>query len=100
MKRRTLFAATISLCLVIANSVRADPASSSPAAALQASIDSANEPIFDGLGNLHHPVTSTTKSPLAQKFFDQGLSFIYAYNHDEATGSFKQAAHLDPGMAM
>ena len=36
-----------------------------------------------GYGDLHHPVTTT--NPEAQKFFDQGLRLIYAFNHDEAT---------------
>ena len=103
MNRRILFPATaIVLCLALANSSRAQPAASPPSTAgdLQASIDSVHEPIFDGLGNVHHAVTTKTNSTLAQQFFDQGLAFVYAFNHDEAAGSFKQAAHLDPGMAM
>ena len=67
---------------------------------LQASIDSVREPIFDGLGSLHHPVTTKTNSTLAQHFFDQGLTFVYAFNHDEAADSFRQAAQLDPNLAM
>ncbi len=51
-----------------------------------------------GMGSQHHPV-STTK-PEAQKFFDQGLSFVYAFNHDGAIRSFTRAAKLDPQMAM
>lgn len=51
-----------------------------------------------GVGNAHHPVT--TSSTQAQTFFDQGLRFIYAFNHDEATRSFERAAQLDPKMAM
>ena len=54
--------------------------------------------LFSGLGNHHHAVY--TNSAEAQKFFDQGLTFIYAFNHDEATRSFKRAAELDPHMAM
>src|SRR5258707_13574323 len=54
--------------------------------------------IRTGLGSLHHPV-STTK-PEAQRFFDQGLSLVFAFNHDEAIRSFKRAAELDPQMAM
>jgi tetratricopeptide (TPR) repeat protein len=54
--------------------------------------------IMTGLGSLHHPV-STTK-PEAQRFFDQGLSLIFAFNHDEAVRSFKRAAELDPQLAM
>jgi tetratricopeptide (TPR) repeat protein len=51
-----------------------------------------------GLGSLHHPVS--TSSPEARKFFDQGLRFVYAFNHDEAVRSFRRAAELDPQMAM
>jgi len=51
-----------------------------------------------GLGNLHHPVT--THNPQAQQFFDQGLRFIYAFNHDEAARSFAHAGELDPKLAM
>src|SRR5215813_7858158 len=51
-----------------------------------------------GLGNIDHPVS--TSNPEAQKFFNQGLSYIYAFNHAEAVRSFKQAAQLDPQLAM
>jgi tetratricopeptide (TPR) repeat protein len=99
MNRRSLFAAAIALItLALANPVCAE--SSSPASDLQASIDSAHEPQFDGIGNLHHPVTAKSSSTLAQQFFDQGLTFVYAFNHDEAAASFRQAAQYDPGMAM
>jgi len=54
--------------------------------------------IMAGLGDLHHPVT--TSNAEAQKFFDQGLRLIYAFNHDEAAKSFRRAAELDPKMAM
>jgi len=51
-----------------------------------------------GLGNIDHPVS--TKNPEAQKFFNQGLEYVYAFNHAEAVRSFKQAAQLDPQLAM
>jgi len=51
-----------------------------------------------GLGSHRHPVS--TSSPEAQKFFDQGLRYVYAFNHDEAVRSFGRAAQLDPQMAM
>jgi tetratricopeptide (TPR) repeat protein len=54
--------------------------------------------LVTGLGNLHHPVS--TKNPQAQKFFDQGLRFIYAFNHDEAARSFQKATELDPKLAI
>jgi len=54
--------------------------------------------LVTGLGDLHHPVS--THNPQAQQFFDQGLRFIYAFNHDEAVRSFQHAAELDPTLAM
>ncbi len=54
--------------------------------------------LMTGVGNAHHPVSS--KNPEAQKFFDQGLRFIYAFNHDEAARSFQKAADLDPKLAI
>jgi tetratricopeptide (TPR) repeat protein len=54
--------------------------------------------LLPGLGNHHHPVT--TGNRLAQRFFDQGLTLIFGFNHDEAVRSFKRAAELDPKLAM
>jgi tetratricopeptide (TPR) repeat protein len=54
--------------------------------------------LMNGLGDLHHPVS--TSNPEAQKFFDQGLRLIFAFNHEEAAGSFERAAELDPKLAM
>jgi tetratricopeptide (TPR) repeat protein len=54
--------------------------------------------LMPGLGDLHHPVS--TSNPEAQKFFDQGLRLIYAFNHDEAARSFHRAAELDSKLAM
>ena len=54
--------------------------------------------LVSGLGDIHHLVS--TSNPSAQQFFDQGLRFIYAFNHDEAARSFQHAAELDPKLAM
>ena len=48
----------------------------------------------DGLGTIDHPVT--TKSAEAQKYFNQGLAYMFAFNHAEGINSFKHAAELDP----
>jgi len=53
---------------------------------------------FDGLGPHTRPIG--TPSPEAQAWFDQGLNFLYAFNHDEAIRSFEAAAAADPGCAM
>ncbi len=50
------------------------------------------------MGSHHHPVSTTNAE--AQKFFDQGLAFVYAFNHEEAIRSFKRAAEIDPKLAM
>jgi hypothetical protein len=42
--------------------------------------------LFGGLGDFHRPIT--TNSPEAQAYFDQGMRFLCAFNHDEATRSF------------
>ncbi|MEO7539924.1 MAG: tetratricopeptide repeat protein [Pyrinomonadaceae bacterium] len=51
-----------------------------------------------GLGNVFHPVS--TKNRKAQAFFNQGLAYIYAFNHAEAVKAFTHAAVLDPDLAM
>src|SRR5262245_26015752 len=53
---------------------------------------------YAGLGV--HTRSVATSSPEAQKYFDQGLAFMYAYNHDEAVRAFQHASELDPQCAM
>ncbi len=55
-------------------------------------------PLFPGTGSHARPVT--TRSTEAQRYFDQGLAFLYAFNHDEAIRSFQAATRLDPACAM
>ena len=55
-------------------------------------------PIFKGLGNLKYPITS--KSEKAKRYFNQGLTLLYAFNHGEAGRSFKAAIELDSTCAM
>jgi len=55
-------------------------------------------PVLEGIGQNSFRVT--TSSARAQRFFDQGLSLAYAFNHAEALRAFKEAARLDPGCAM
>lgn len=55
-------------------------------------------PLFNNLGNHHHPIS--TKNPLAQRYFNQGLILAYGFNHAEAKRSFQEAARLDPDCAM
>lgn len=57
------------------------------------------QPALDpGVGSVHFPV-STTK-PEAQRFFDQGMAYLYGFNHGAAIRSFREAAKLDPRLGM
>ena len=55
-------------------------------------------PLWDGLGDHHHPIT--TRSALSQRYFDQGLRFVYAFDHPDAIRSFRLAQRIDPTCAM
>ena len=55
-------------------------------------------PTLEGLGELHYAIT--TSSDAAQRFFDQGLRLVYAFNHAEAIRAFEEAARLDPEAPM
>jgi tetratricopeptide (TPR) repeat protein len=55
-------------------------------------------PFFPGLGPYHRAVT--TRSEIAQKYFDQGLAFLYSFDQDAALTSFEAAAVCDPDCAM
>src|ERR1700687_2917995 len=54
--------------------------------------------LMPGLGQHHHMIS--TKNPEAQRFFDQGLTLVFAFNHEEAARSFRRAVELDPQSAM
>jgi len=54
-------------------------------------------PLIAGLGSYHRPITA--RSPAAQRYFDQGLRLLYAFNLEEAERSFAEAARLDPTCA-
>lgn len=49
--------------------------------------------LMPGMGNVHFPIS--TKNPLAQRFFDQGVSQLHGFWYFEAERSFRQAAALD-----
>ncbi len=54
-------------------------------------------PLYDDLGTHHHTITASAE---AQKYFDQGLRLVYAFNHDEAIASFKEGARRDANCGM
>jgi tetratricopeptide (TPR) repeat protein len=50
------------------------------------------------VGRQHHPIQAKNKA--AQEYFDQGITLIYGFNHEEAARSFQRAAELDPTSPM
>lgn len=62
------------------------------------SVDAPRAQLFQGLGARTRPIS--TSSSEAQHYFDQGIAWMYAFNHDEAIRSFARAAELDPDAAM
>jgi tetratricopeptide (TPR) repeat protein len=53
--------------------------------------------LFDGLGSFHRSISSHSSE--AQQYFDQGMRYLWGFNHDESTRSFARAALLDPQCA-
>jgi tetratricopeptide (TPR) repeat protein len=60
--------------------------------------DKPGAPMFTGLGDHHHSIS--TKNAETQKLFDQGVNLLFGFNHAEAIRSFREAARLDPDCAM
>ena len=54
--------------------------------------------LFSGMGP--HKWNISTASPEAQKWFNQGLNWYYAFNFDEAKIAFGKAAAIDPNCPM
>lgn len=55
-------------------------------------------PLFNNLDHYHHPIQ--TQSPLAQRYFDQGLLLFYGFESGESIRSFRESTRLDPACAM
>jgi peroxiredoxin len=54
--------------------------------------------LMEGMPKIHFPIT--TKAPLAQKFFLQGVGQLHGFWYFEAERSFRQVAALDTNCAM
>jgi tetratricopeptide (TPR) repeat protein len=68
------------------------------AQAAQTSATGAIAPRLQNLGSHTFPVSTRNRD--AQTFMNQGLNLAYAFNHAEARRSFREAARLDPELAM
>ncbi|MFM8216294.1 MAG: hypothetical protein ACKN82_16880, partial [Pirellula sp.] len=54
--------------------------------------------LMQGMGNVHWKIS--TQSPMAQRFFDQGISQLHGFWYFEAERSFRQAASIEPDRAI
>lgn len=68
------------------------------AAIIQSGSSSDPAMLFDGLGPHYRKIS--TKSKQAERYFNQGLEFLFGFNHGEAIRSFTEAARLDPNCPM
>lgn len=60
--------------------------------------DSLSVPLFEGLGDYHFQVSTTSEK--AQEYFNQGIILTYGFNYGEAHRSFLMAAKIDSTCAM
>ena len=67
-------------------------------AAIAASENNWQQPLFNGLGDVALPIT--TSSTVARNYFNQGLALAYAFNHAAADFAFTEATVHDPECAM
>ena len=70
--------ATLVLSLTVAAALAAGAQSPAPTV-----------PLLDNLGSHTYPIT--TRVPMAQRYFDQGLRLYYGFNHAEAIRAFQEA---------
>src|ERR1700724_3154437 len=61
-------------------------------------VHGAQEPFFEGLGSYTRTITTT--SPETQKYFNQGLNFLFGFNDGAAIRAFQAAETIDPDCAM
>jgi tetratricopeptide (TPR) repeat protein len=106
-------AAFAGLALAATAAVAADPMAGMPMAMPPGSVmkmidpmpavyageaDKPGAPMFKGLGNHHHKIS--TRNAKTQLLFDQGVKLLFGFNHAEAIRSFREGARLDPHCAM
>ncbi|MDF0540917.1 hypothetical protein PX699_01070 [Sphingobium sp. H39-3-25] len=55
-------------------------------------------PLIEGLAPIRYPVTTTSQE--AQRYFNQGMAFLYGFEFPKAERSFAAGSARDPGCAM
>jgi tetratricopeptide (TPR) repeat protein len=96
--RPTRLRITLGLCLLVISGTGRLAGQEHQHPPGQPTSDTGATPLYDNLGTLHKDIT--TESEVTQKYFDQGLRLIYAFNHDEAIKSFQEGLKRDSTCAM
>jgi hypothetical protein len=94
----TVYCATFAMCLASSGVVASAQQHEHPPSQPTTIQEAAATPLYDNLGTLEHPVT--TSSTTAQQYFNQGFRLVYGFNHDEAIKSFKEGLKHDSTCAM
>ena len=100
---RIMAAGLLAACILPAGCSREpDPAARDaavePSTEVSVNDEAWRQPLFEGLGDIDFPIS--TRSAEAQRYFNQGLSLAYAFNHAAADFAFNEAALHDPDCAM
>jgi tetratricopeptide (TPR) repeat protein len=90
--------ATIALGLSSQQAIAHSPQPPSAPSLAKNTIRPQRAPLYEGLSAYNYAIS--TKNPLAQRYFNQGLLLAYGFNHAEAARSFQEAANLAPNCAM
>lgn len=90
--------AITALITVLAGCASTSTNNSQPSAPAAATPAAKPAPLFANLGNFARPIS--TRNAQAQRYFNQGLTLTYGFNHAEAKRSFLAALSLDPKCAI
>lgn len=95
-------AAAVAACGIFTLGCSERPVSATPSATTAAVAEALQPvdgvPLFDGFGS--HRRAIATSDPVARHYLDQGMAFLFGFNHDESRRAFAVAAKRDPECAM
>src|SRR6478735_5566646 len=101
--RGTLSSSALAIVVLIACNQQPSPVPTNQSAPHDAHAPAPAAPaprttLLGNLGSYHRAITTTNAD--AQKFFDEGLTLLYGFNHEESFKSFEIASTKDPASPM
>ena len=101
--RGTLSSSALAVVALIACNQRPSPVATNQSASHDAHATAPADPaprttLLGNLGSYHRDIKTTNAD--AQKFFDEGLTLLYGFNHEESFKSFEIAAAKDAAAPM